>query len=663
MFDRDFSFRSNVRERFSRDADDRPDPLDNLRISDSIGLQVLVYDTETGEVEDLTADIGRGFGNSSLRYAWAMEQVGDDIFVGSSLVNPDLLSYSKLLFRIQSGLISTEALGDTVDFLEFVGESSPIGDTSDYGIYRYRDGAWEQVLGPQEYPEFGGFGVRELRKVVVDDGGTERTFLFAGTITEPFPGQDNEEVASLWVSEDNGDTWSEIETGPSAPGSGNTSYRSLAQYGDELIVTTQDVNGGAVWSYDPLTGEWVEIAVIEDVVIATEVEVVEEPSGQIALYVGTASGYIGGPPLQIHRFVEDPGTGEWSGENITPNAFTTQAGERITRVDGNQGEDSLGNPLDVLENPFDDGGALTMFYADGKLFYGTSDYVGAAGLAYIELDDVEGNPVDPEKWVLVTADGFGNEANTYIWSADVDTSGDETVMYIGTFDQDNSFEMLTSTDGDSWERLTSDAFGTKNNWGIRELDVLESDPSKVLLGTASTLIMPGLREDPNDDLLLRMRFAGSDGGPAIGDAKANFIVGSQQYDALFGLGGDDLIMGSARADAIDGGHGDDDISGGLGADVLRGGWGDDWIAGGRGGDRIFDGPGFDTMAGGPGFDKFHLTVDGEVDVIVDYEPGDRVMFYDDWGRFVRGAWQMETPDGVVWMVDGEPEALAAGLTL
>ena len=32
-------------------------------------------------------------------------------------------------------------------------------------------------------------------------------------------------------------------------------------------------------------------------------------------------------------------------------------------------------------------------------------------------------------------------------------------------------------------------------------------------------------------------------------------------------------------------------------------------------------------------------------------------------RFVRGAWQMETPDGVVWMVDGEPEALAAGLTL
>ena len=75
-----------------------------------LGLQVLVYDPVTGVVEDLTEDTGRGFGNSSLRYAWSMEQSDGDIFIGTNLLNPDALGFFKLSFRAQNGLLTPDAL-------------------------------------------------------------------------------------------------------------------------------------------------------------------------------------------------------------------------------------------------------------------------------------------------------------------------------------------------------------------------------------------------------------------------------------------------------------------------------------------------------------------------------------------------------------------------
>lgn len=628
--------------------------------TEKLGLQILVYDPVTGAVEDLTEG-ARGFGNSSLRYAWSVEQMDGDILVGTNYLNTDALGYMKFFFRLDAGLLTPEDLADRRAVMSTIGYGADLED-SDFGIYRLRDGEWTQVLGASTAPDFSGAGVREMRQITVDDDGTARTFLFAGLTNDAIPGAATDDTAQFWVSEDRGDTWDQITTGPSAPGSTNSGYRSIVVWNDVLVMGTQDASGGALWSYDPLTGEWVLIDIVEDIDIITMLQVVEEPSGQQALYFGASSGVIVEQPVRLYRYVEEAGV--WSGEEVTPHSFTRQDGSRIHRVGESGGADEDGNPLGLMENPFNDDSVIEMWVANGKLFYGTADDDGAAAVAYVTFADRPGNPVDADAWTLVTADGFGNPKNAYIWSSAVDTSGGpgEDVMYIGTFDKSLGFDILTSTDGDTWEFLTEDGLGTVNNWGARELDIYAADPTKLLVGTASTFYPPAMDEAPNDDLMDRRQVA-EGRAPLEGDGRADWLIGKGRADVLIGNGGDDFITGGGRGDRIEGNTGNDDLSGEGGNDVIDGGFGNDYIAGGAGRDTIRDGDGEDVMAGERGRDHFMLTVDGMLDVIVDFDParrGDRLSFagVPSWlPEAVQGA------DGVEWHVNGVAEVVLLGLSL
>lgn len=634
-----------------------------------LGLQVLVYDPVTGVVEDLTEDTGRGFGNSSLRYAWSMEQSDGDIFIGTNLLNPDALGFFKLSFRAQNGLLTPDALANPYDLLNDIGYNVIPEDTGDYGVYRYRDGEWTQVLGSDIEAEFGGVGVRELREIVVDDGGEERSFLFAGTVNDPVPGNDNDEAAQLWVSEDNGDTWDEITTGPSAPGSTNSGYRNIKQWGDIAVMGTQDADASSLWSYHPLTGEWTLIDTLEGVAIIASLEVVEEPSGERALYVGYSSGVAVDEPIQISRYVEDAEspTG-WSGEEVTPQSFLRADGMRVFRDGETGGVDENGVPLGVDENPFDDDSLLTMWHTNGRLYIGTSDDIGSAGLAYIDLGEGPGNPLDPEGWRLVTTDGFGNDGNNYIWSVAVDDSGGpgNEITYIGTYDVSGEFDVFVSSDGDNWDEVTNDGFDTSNNWGAREMAMLESDPGKLLIGTASITLIPAFGQPPNDDLFDRREVAWRPGKDLAGTEENDWFVGKMGRNTLEGNDGDDYLLGGGGGDSISGGAGNDDLSGERGDDSLDGGDGDDYIAGGRGDDLIIDGSGVDVMAGGRGDDLFVLVADGERDVIVDLDlgrRGDELILLDDEGEETVADEILETADGLEWVVDGRVEVVALGLTI
>lgn len=636
--------------------------------SPDLGLQVLVYDPASGEVEDLTEGIGRGFGNTSLRYAWSMEQSGGDIFVGTNLLNPDALGFFKLAFRAENGLLTADALANQYDLLNDIGYNTIPADTGDYGVYRYRDGTWTQVLGSEIEAEFGGVGVRELRKIVVDDGGEERSFLFAGTVNDPVPGNDNEEAAQLWVSEDNGDTWEQIVTGASGPDSTNSGYRNIVQWDDLVLLGTQDANGSSLWSYDPLTGEWNLIDTLEDVAIIASLEVVEEPSGEMALYVGYSSGVAVDEPIQISRYVEDDGspTG-WSGEEVTPHTFLRPDGTRVYRDGETGGVDEHGDPLGVDENPFDDDSLLTMWHTNGRLYIGTSDDIGSAGLAYIDLGDDPDDPIDPEGWQLVTTDGFGNDGNNYIWSVAVDDSGGpgNEVTYIGTYDVTGEFDVFASSDGDNWYEITDDGFGTANNWGAREMAMLESDPGKLLIGTASITLIPSFDEAPNDDLFDRREVVWRADKALVGTGVDDWFVGKFGGNTLIGYGGNDFLLGGAGDDTVRGNTGNDDLSGERGDDHLYGGFGDDYLAGGRGEDVLVDGGGLDTMAGNGAADTFILVSDGERDVIVDLDfgEGDEIVLLNAIGvpLLVEPAVQ-ETDDGLEWVVDGVVEVVALGLT-
>ena len=86
--------------------------------------------------------------------------------------------------------------------------------------------------------------------------------------------------------------------------------------------------------------------------------------------------------------------------------------------------------------------------------------------------------------------------------------------------------------------------------------------------------------------------------------KANYIIGSDENDAIYGESGKDTLYG---------GRGDDSLYGGKSNDVLYGGAGNDSLWGGAGDDKLY---------GGDGADTFIYTANEGKDTIYDWESGD-----------------------------------------
>lgn len=107
---------------------------------------------------------------------------------------------------------------------------------------------------------------------------------------------------------------------------------------------------------------------------------------------------------------------------------------------------------------------------------------------------------------------------------------------------------------------------------------------------------------------------------ASGSRFGDLMLGNDQRNRLYGLGGRDELVGRDGNDDLRGGDGRDEIAGNAGNDFilggddadllfgnagdddLRGGFGDDRLFGGFGDDRLDGGPGTDSCQGGPGTD-------------------------------------------------------------
>jgi|GEM_PF-6480019 hypothetical protein len=143
------------------------------------------------DFQDLTAEIGRGFGDSENRYSWSVIEHNDSLFVGT-------------LNLTNGGEVWRTSLDQT---------------------------DWTKVL------DFGTQvdGVRELV--------TYQNQIYAFTtgfrITEP----------SGFVSSDNGESWSEITGGP-LESRINESVRTSIVYNGLLYVGTFDSSGAEVWTFN-----------------------------------------------------------------------------------------------------------------------------------------------------------------------------------------------------------------------------------------------------------------------------------------------------------------------------------------------------------------------------------------------------------------------------
>ncbi|MCU1150732.1 hypothetical protein JAK43_12705 [Stenotrophomonas maltophilia] len=97
----------------------------------------------------------------------------------------------------------------------------------------------------------------------------------------------------------------------------------------------------------------------------------------------------------------------------------------------------------------------------------------------------------------------------------------------------------------------------------------------------------------------------------VGTAASEVMIGGDNGEFIYGMGGDDTITGGSAGD---------NIRAGLGDDVVHGGAGDDMLRGGEGADQLHGGIGDDTLIGGFGDDSFHFNAGDGHDTIMDAWP-------------------------------------------
>lgn len=102
----------------------------------------------------------------------------------------------------------------------------------------------------------------------------------------------------------------------------------------------------------------------------------------------------------------------------------------------------------------------------------------------------------------------------------------------------------------------------------------------------------------------------------------------QRIDTLTGF---EIVRGGKGNDMLTGSTGGDVLKGRAGNDALLGGAGRDKLFGGSGSDFIDDGAGRDLLTGGAGADLFILDLDGDRDVIRDFETGEDMLNLTGWG--------------------------------
>ena len=115
---------------------------------------------------------------------------------------------------------------------------------------------------------------------------------------------------------------------------------------------------------------------------------------------------------------------------------------------------------------------------------------------------------------------------------------------------------------------------------------------------------------------------GMDGNDHVFGGKGDDeVYGGTGRDFVFGENGRDLVRAGQGDDIAYGNNGQDKVFGDEGNDLVDGGANNDLINGGENNDRLIDGSGQDRLFGGTGADVFELVLDGDRDVIRDFELG------------------------------------------
>lgn len=313
-------------------------------------------------------------------------------------------------------------------------------------------------------------------------------------------------------------------------------------------------------------------------------------------------------------------------------------GEGQDRMYSGAGADDYdgGDDVDTLSY-INASAAVSLHMADGGL---TGD---AAGDSYANIEQLIASNFDDDVTGTGNADKiYGEDGNDTISAGDADDfidGGNGADSLSGDAGKDN----IDGGDGDDTMLGGADNDKLIGGGGENVIDggdcvdlVDYTNFTGAVTVNLDTNINTGAWAD-GETITSIERVFGSDG---FGDS----ITGSDDYDKLYGLSGDDTMDGGNGRDFVGGGVGTDNLSGGAdndillgdacadtlsggeGADQLTGAAGDDSLDGGASNDRIISGLGADTIEGGDDIDTLILNeasasldinlVNGTADAIV-----------------------------------------------
>jgi hypothetical protein len=380
--------------------------------------------------ENLTQEVGRGFGDTWNRYAWSMEEFCGDVYVGTWNTQLDL-----------EGIVNAAISGEIGDIISGGNPLEGIGFSKSTGgeIWKYnKDNTWEMVYKAAEADN--GF-----RKMVEYDGK-----LYAGTLNSA-------EGANLFcfdpkcpVNDDGSPKWTEVACPMNK--ADNISIRTMLEHnGDFYIGTENNKTGGELWKYNG--SDWCQIETFENDSSVAELAVYDNK-----LYVGT---WDFTDKFNLY-------------ESSDCNTF-----KPVTPVF--EGCDELSN-LGVMQLKVFNGKLIlgTVNYENGFTLLCTDDPSKTDGWNVITTNGL-GDPSNAYSWSM-------QEWNDKLY---LGTFNDG--LFSGIYDpipipMDGRGQLWCSADGENWSQVMDDGFGSPFNYGIRTMTV--TSDNRLVMGTASNMMIP-----------------------------------------------------------------------------------------------------------------------------------------------------------------------------
>ncbi|MEN8140715.1 MAG: PEP-CTERM sorting domain-containing protein [Thermodesulfobacteriota bacterium] len=405
----------------------------------SLGSSLFTFD-------NLTEDIGRGFGDSWNRYAFSMEENDGHVYVGTWNIQFD---YPLMAQAISNGdLADIWATGNPLQGIGFLASE-----------------------GAEVWRHDGGQNWTQVAKASPDNTGFRKMINYNGELYTASANSEN--GAGLWVKSDDaspqGESWAEVPW--AAKNSNNNSIRALCTYTDQAtgkellyVGTENNEDGGELWTYDGT--DWQLKEKFSDHAVS-EVAVFKDKNGTENMYVGTWNFDVNlqGEPTDAFQLYASPDGDSFA--NIKPDFA---------------GREDLSNL-----------GVMKLIEYKGKLFLGTVNYVD--GFTLLSSDD----PSNSNSWNVLTTDGFGDSDQAYSWSAAIVND----MLMVGTFStglnggvysdilpllpMDGRAQLLYSTDGVNFAVMVDDGFGAEFNYGFRSM---LASGDQLFIGTASNFFIP-----------------------------------------------------------------------------------------------------------------------------------------------------------------------------